>query len=112
MREGKWSREVEQRGRADVLSEGLITWLRQIRQAERERESEEAGMSRAAPTHFFSCCQLKQAAVHLRADARPALLASIHLSTRLTVQPAPNEGLCADKGAWRVFSGTHTWQLG
>lgn len=116
---GSWSWELDQRSRADVLSEGLITWLRQIRQGRAgesepgsEGEREKAGMSRAARSLFISCCQLKQAALHLHADARPALLASIHLSTRLTVQPALNEGLCADKGAWRVYSGTHTWQLG
>lgn len=69
-------------------------------------------MSCTARSLFFSCCQLKQAALHLHVDARPALLASIHLGTGLAVQPALNEGLCVDKGAWRAYSGTHTWQLG
>lgn len=101
---------------ADVLSDGPVTWLRQIREGESEREAarerEKAGMSCTARSLFFSCCQLKQAALHLHVDARPALAASIHLGTGLAVQPALNEGLCEDKGGWRVYSGAHTWQLG
>lgn len=69
-------------------------------------------MSCAARSLFFFCRQLKPAALHLRVDARQALGASIHLGAGLAVQPALNEGLCVDKGAWRVQSGACTWQLG
>lgn len=106
---------LEQRSGADVLSDGLITWLRQIRKGEPAREGEkerEAGLSCTARSLFFSCCQLEQAALHLHVDARPALLASVHLGTGPAVQPALNEGLCVDKGGWCVYSGAHTWQLG
>lgn len=84
-------------------------------QRERERrgegERERMSMSCTARSLFFSCCQLKQTALHLHVDARPALLASIHLGTGPTVQPALNEELCVNKGGWRRYSGTHTWHL-
>lgn len=105
-----WSWALEQSSRADGLSDGPVTWLEPITEGESAREK--AGMSCTARILFLSCCQLKQAALHLHVDARPALLASIHLGTELAVQPALNEGLCVHKGGWRVYSGTHTWQLG
>ena len=111
VREREGVREREREREFERNSEREKEGVRE-RGSEGEREREKAGMSCTARSLFFSCCQLKQAALHLHVDARPALLASIHLSAGLAVQPALNEGLCVDKGGWRVHSGAHTWQLG
>lgn len=52
---------------------------------------------------FFSCRQLKRAALHLHVYARPAPLTSAHLGTGPAVQPALNEGLCVNKEGWLAY---------
>lgn len=63
---------------------------------------------------FFSCCQLKQAELHLHVYARPTLLTSVNLGTRPAVQPALNEGLCVNKkkelGVYMAIKLRQSWR--